>query len=296
MPQDSIPNDGDPRQIAVAASAYSFTELADIYNQSRVDYIVPMPMNARRMQEYIYQYAVDLDASCVAQDEAGDILGIGMLGLRGERAWITRLGVIPQRRRYHTGLFMMETLLAAARERLARSVQLEVIEGNEPALRLFTRLGFVARRILLVSRRAPAPSAPLPAQVQVGDLEPGAIDAVIARHMAHASWIEEADSLYAAGSLQGLCVQLPEGAFGSAVYRCTSLQITHLLLDIAPEFGDAAAVLAPLLLNAVHGRLPSRDSKLENLPLTSPYWDAYQSVGYRESFRRIEMLLAPLPA
>lgn len=290
MPSLSVDASGSFCHIAAPAHTYSFAELADIYNQSRVDYIVPMPMNARRMEEYIHHYAIDLGASCVVQDEGGNVLGIGMLGLRAERAWITRVGVIPQRRRRHTGQFLMETLLDTAHAHHARTVQLEVIEGNDPAVRLFGKLGFRARRILLVIRRAPARPDGLPPEAEMRELEAGEIADALARHMPHASWIDEGESLLAAGDLRGLCVRLPDGTVGSAVYRCTSLQITHLLLDIAPE-SSGSAILAPALLNAVHGRLPMHDSKIENLPLASCYWDAYQAVGYREAFRRIEMLL-----
>src|SRR5687768_8026651 len=98
----------DNSHYAVSTSRYDFTELADIYNRAREDYIVPMPMNAKRMQEYVASYDVSLDSSLVAiakDDE--DIDGICMLGVRDERSWITRLGVIPMRRRRKSGEFLM---------------------------------------------------------------------------------------------------------------------------------------------------------------------------------------------
>jgi GNAT superfamily N-acetyltransferase len=97
-----------PSYMAVPCSKYTFAELADIYNQSRVDYIVPMPMNAKRMEAYVRSYDVDLDASIVVFDSAGLMAGVGMLGLREDRAWITRVGVLPDRRGHNLGLFLME--------------------------------------------------------------------------------------------------------------------------------------------------------------------------------------------
>lgn len=38
---------------AVPIAQYSMDDLAAIYNRARVDYIVPMPMNGKRMAEYI---------------------------------------------------------------------------------------------------------------------------------------------------------------------------------------------------------------------------------------------------
>ena len=146
---------------AVPTSNFTFEELADIYNRAREDYIVPMPMNARRMKEYVVAYDVDLDASFVAVDRDDDeVNGVCMLGVRGERTWITRLGVIPVRRRRKSGLFLMETEIEESIRLGKKKVQLEVINGNEPAHRLFLKLGFEVTRELLVIRRPPGPVDP----------------------------------------------------------------------------------------------------------------------------------------
>src|SRR5690242_6280674 len=134
----------------VPASNFSADELAEIYNAGRVDYIVPMPMNAKRMQSYVRMYDIDLDSSVIVFDEEHKPAGIGMLGVRDDRGWITRLGIIPDRRKAGMGACMMDALIAGARKRFARLIQLEVIEGNEPAHRLFLRNGFRETRRLMV--------------------------------------------------------------------------------------------------------------------------------------------------
>ena len=54
----------------VPASHFTIEQLTAIYNQTRVDYLVPMPMNAARLSEYIRTYDVDLKHSLVAlQDD-----------------------------------------------------------------------------------------------------------------------------------------------------------------------------------------------------------------------------------
>ena len=65
----------------VPASSFSIDQLVAAYNQTRVDYLVPMPMNAARLAEYIHIYDVDLDHSQVAV-EGDQILGLAMLGVR----------------------------------------------------------------------------------------------------------------------------------------------------------------------------------------------------------------------
>ena len=78
----------------VPASQFTIEQLTAIYNQTRVDYMVPMPMNVARLAEYIATYDVDLDHSLVAM-QGSELLGVAMLGMREGRAWITRLGVLP---------------------------------------------------------------------------------------------------------------------------------------------------------------------------------------------------------
>src|SRR4051812_49271593 len=78
----------------IPASAYSFEQLAELYNQTRLDYIVPMPMNSKRLADYVRFYDVDLERSTIALN--GDKLPIGliMIGIRADHAWVTRLGVL----------------------------------------------------------------------------------------------------------------------------------------------------------------------------------------------------------
>ena len=68
----------------VPASRFTIQELTAAYNQTRVDYLVPMPMTARRLGEYVADYDVHLDASVVALESVrhrclvvGEDLGTG---------------------------------------------------------------------------------------------------------------------------------------------------------------------------------------------------------------------------
>ena len=65
----------------ITASQFSIEDLTEAYNQTRVDYMVPMPMNAARLAEYVDVYDVDMDKSVVAMNGTG-MLGLGMLGIR----------------------------------------------------------------------------------------------------------------------------------------------------------------------------------------------------------------------
>ncbi len=277
-------------QIIIPCRHYSFTELAAIYNETRIDYIVPMPMNARRMEEYVRFYDIDLDASPVSLNAAEEPTGIGMIGLRADRAWITRLGVIPHRRGRKTGQLLMSKMLEQARNHRCRLVQLEVIKGNEPAHRLFTKLGFTETRELLIIRRPPAPLTPVPTldAALVIPLTPDQIITNLVLYPPGASWVEEARSVLQAGNLQGFNVTLADGTQGWIIFQCTRVQIAHVI------FGPLALLTEDLvhaLLYHMHQQFPQHDTKVENIPLYDLTWRAYQRLGYVESFRRMEMFL-----
>jgi ribosomal protein S18 acetylase RimI-like enzyme len=276
--------------VAVPTSQYSFAELAEIYNQTRVDYIVPMPMNARRMEAYVRSYDVDLDASAVVLDQTGMMLGVGMLGVRDDRAWITRLGVVPQRRGKNLGIFLMEHLLSGARERNARLVQLEVIKGNVPAHRLFCKLGFKETRELLVVRRPPGkPAIPQPVpDVQIMPLSRDETLQRLSERAEGASWLDENRSLMHLDGLKGLCVQFPNGESGWVAYESSLIQIAYVTVHTPQHLRDSMTLA---LLYHLHERHPMLDTKVENLPALDLRWPIFQQMGYMETFRRIEMFL-----
>ena len=78
--------------ILLPASDFTLDELTQAYNQTRTDYLIPMPMNPDRLNEYITLYDVDLHNSRVAV--IGEtIVGLAMLGRRDDQGWVTRLAV-----------------------------------------------------------------------------------------------------------------------------------------------------------------------------------------------------------
>lgn len=275
---------------AVPASRCSIEALVQIYNASRVDYIVPMPMNARRMAEYIAAYDVDLDASYVAVNTADEPCAIGMLGWRGQRAWVTRLGVVPERRGRHVGRFMLNTLLDAAQSRGAALAQLEVIEGNAPAHALFLKAGFQETRRLYALRRPPSPLPPSAAALltnaRLEKLDTQACISALEQRDLPISWLEETESMRKIGTLEGLAVALGNGERGAVVFCRMPFQISHIT-PTAPA--DASEALKTALIAAVHHQYPKHDTKLENVDADSRFLSTFRSLGYIVEFRRIEM-------
>jgi ribosomal protein S18 acetylase RimI-like enzyme len=277
------------QNVAVPASEYTYDELAEIYNQTRIDYIVPMPMNARRMQEYVENYDVSLEQSVVATTEAGMPVGVGMLGLRDDRAWITRLGVLPNQRERRVGTFLMTELIKNARACNANYVQLEVIVGNEPAVRMFSKFGFEPVRELLIVRRPPKPHAEgtHPLVHELRELDEDEIVACLHEREPGASWVEETASLLNAGKLKGIRVRMGGGE-GWAAFMANRFQIQHIVLHATETHYDEITFA---LLYYIHELYPNRDTKVENVPVNHPTWKAYHTHGYVIDFRRTEMVL-----
>jgi ribosomal protein S18 acetylase RimI-like enzyme len=273
-----------PACTLVPASAFSIEQLTAAYNQTRVDYLVPMPMNAARLADYIRLYDVDLDQSLVAVDK-DTVLGLAMLGVRPGCAWVTRLGVLPGKRRGGVG----ESLVCGLLERVVRAgidlTGLEVIKNNTPAHRLFLKLGFQETRELLVLLRPPGPPAePPPAEMRwLGDDEALRL---LETRCEPAAWTNQTESFANAQHVLGLSVELPDGGRGWLVFQRQKFVIQRLAL--ATEQCDPR-VMARALLTCLYLHHPLFDSHIENIPVDDPHLSALLDAGFVESFRRIEM-------
>lgn len=284
-------SNSSPEPIFAPCTQYTWEQLADIYSQARVDYIVPMPMNGKRMMEYVQHYDVNLTLSLVALD-ADDYspMGVCMLGVRAQRGWVTRLGIIPRKRRNSAGRHLMQTVIQRAQEQGITQLQLEVIVGNTPALTLFEKMGFSITRDLLIVRRPPArpanpPEEPVAEVTLTEDWETIA-EALAMRHD-QPTWLEETVSLRNAGGMRLLTVRLTDGAEGWLAFQRTPFQLTHFVF--AP---DMPTHLYSALIAQLHAAFPVQDTKVENVPLDHPAWasGAFQQHGYLEVFRRHEMV------
>jgi GNAT superfamily N-acetyltransferase len=274
---------------AITANHYNFNQLAALYNQSRVDYIVPMPMNGKRMAEYVQYYDVDLQSSFISLNQENQETGVGLLGVRGDRSWVTRLGVIPERRGKKVGQYLMELLLIESERLGIRRVQLEVIVGNDPAYQLFQKLGFREERELHVIRRPPSvpgPELEIP-NAKIYELDETEIpDYLAQRDFEHLTWVDENASLLNTGSLRGYGVELPSGEDGWLIFQRTPFQMTHFAFS-----SNISERALQALLYSLHTEYSMQDTKIENHPVDSPLWYVFERMGYLEVFRRIEMYL-----
>jgi ribosomal protein S18 acetylase RimI-like enzyme len=273
------------------ASHFSIDDLTAIYNQTRVDYMVPMPMNATRLREYISVYDVDLEHSLVAM-QGDDLRGVAMLGVREGRAWITRLGVIPTTRRNGVGEALMTGLIEQAERLNIQFDMLEVIKNNTPAHTLFHKLGFYEVGELLVLRRSPMPP-PAPVIADARRLERAESLILVGRDRGTQPWTNQSESLVNASEISGLYLTLADGSRGWLVYQRQKFTLTRFIYKT--ETGDPVK-MAYAFLSHLHHQYPRLDTQLENIQVNDPHLPAFYEMGYVESFRRIEMWRGTPPA
>lgn len=269
----------------ILASQFTTEQLTAIYNQTRVDYMVPMPMNEARLVEYINTYDVDLHHSLVASQD-GELLGVAMLGLRKDRAWITRLGVIPNTRRSGVGLALCEGLLQQAEDLGIHFQMLEVIKNNVPAHTLFLKLGFYEVGELLVLRRSPVIPPPEPVIADAQRLERTEALDLVGQDRGTQPWTNQSESLSNASEVSGLRLALIDGSSGWLVYQRQKFLLTRFAYKT--QTGNPVN-MARAFLSHLHYQYPRLDTQLENIQVNDQHLTAFYETGYVESFRRVEM-------
>ncbi|MBN2500830.1 MAG: GNAT family N-acetyltransferase [Anaerolineales bacterium] len=268
----------------VSADNFTIEELTNAYNQTRVDYMVPMPMNAKRLAEYVQVYDIDVEKSYIAMD-GEQILGLGMLGVRPERTWITRLGILPVRRRQGAGEAVMRRMLEISDDMGTPLNILEVIKGNVPAHTLFLKLKFEEVRELLIVRRAPnQPEKEPRVEAQWVEKEQ-ALQWLPERQPAQA-WTNQDESIANSENIFGLQVNMNGSGRGWLTFQKTRFNLSRLMFHT--EDGDPVEIMEELLIQ-LHSKFPKLDTYTENIPEDDPHYPAFEKLGYFEVFRRVEM-------
>ena len=262
------------------ASRRSHAELAAILTAGYEDYYTPFVVDETAFRFMTTVWDDDLDASRVAVVD-GEPAGIAKLAIRGDRGWIAGIGVAVPHRGKGVGEALMTAVLAEARARGLREVWLEVLVQNEPAIRLYEKLGFERVRELEVWTLEPPPPEELVFQehkVRAAPLEQA--HARIRRERTEREPWQRADETVA--NLEG--VEGLESDSGAMLYRRTGERIS-LLQGVA---GDEPAARELL------GGLPADANKLAwmNGPAGDPFNRAISALGGSLEHRQHELVLA----
>jgi ribosomal protein S18 acetylase RimI-like enzyme len=254
--------------------------------------MIPMPMNAERLVEYINMYDVSLNRSLVAL-EGETMRGVAMLGVRDDRTWITRLGVIPSTRRGGVGEALTRALLEQSEQIGVDFTMLEVIKNNAPAHQLFLKLNFYEVGELLILRRSPSKSIIEPVVADARRLERYEALDLVGYDRGTQPWTNQSESMSQAQDISGLHLTLQDGSQGWVVYQRQKFTLTHFIYKT--EEGDPAE-MAYAFLSHLHHQYPRLDTHIENIQVNDPHLPGFYKMGYVESFRRIEMWRGTPPA
>jgi ribosomal protein S18 acetylase RimI-like enzyme len=138
----------------VPASNFPLSDLVKFLNLGFENYFVPIQFNIDTFLMMLRKDGIDLTTSRVLLlDEQP--CGIALIARRGWNSRLAAMGVSREARGKGAGSWFMERLIVEARQRSERAMVLEVIEQNEPAVRLYRKWGFqTVRRLVGFTCRA----------------------------------------------------------------------------------------------------------------------------------------------
>jgi GNAT superfamily N-acetyltransferase len=130
------------------ASDSPLPDLVELLNRGFENYLVPIQFSVPAFETMLRKDGIDLTSSLVllAEDQPS---GIALIARRGRVSRLAAMGIAGEMRGKGAGSWFMEGLIREARERGDREMVLEVIEQNEPAVRLYNKFGFLPIRRLI---------------------------------------------------------------------------------------------------------------------------------------------------
>ncbi len=266
------------------ASEISMDTLVGIFNTGYAGYTIPVQLETDLMQRHIDQNDIDLSASRVAWVD-DELVGVALLAQRGTRGWIGGLGIASSHRRQGIGRQLMKELLQIAQDKGLSDVQLEVIEGNDGAFKLYESLGFVVTRRLLILQGVQLPEVSVNTVVK-----PATVDAALAHfeafHTVPNPWQRERESIEKlASTMQAWVASEGDQEVAYVIGRSTARTI-HIV-DAACAEGEGATLRA--LLTYLHRQQPGTSAQFANVGEDDPVWPILSTLGYEISMSQFEM-------
>ncbi|WP_054413141.1 GNAT family N-acetyltransferase [Hymenobacter sp. DG25A] len=237
-------------------------QVAEAMNRSFEEYFVPMHFDAASFERRFRGEHLDPAASRLwFQGEA--LVGVVFISRRGWQSRVAAMGLVREFRHQGLGKIMLQTALEEARARGDQSMLLEVFTVNEPAIRLYERLGFVRIRELPGFRREV--SAPTPASEKLIEIDPLQLAQQVQVHGdANLPWMLAPETL-AAVTRPSRAFRLLEHAYAlvrpeadKAVVLCLLVAPasrrqgwgTRLVRALEADFGNQPLVFPPLVPQA----------------------------------------------
>jgi ribosomal protein S18 acetylase RimI-like enzyme len=125
----------------VSVLDYGLAPAAEVFTRGFSDYFVKIVGSPAMLVHMARIDSVDLAASKIVLRD-GVAVGAALMARRGWTCRLAGMAVVPEGRRQGAARAMVEHLLCEAQARRDRAMVLEVIEPNEPGVRLYEACGF----------------------------------------------------------------------------------------------------------------------------------------------------------
>lgn len=260
-----------------AAVGAAFTTVYEHYPR-------PFVMDADAAREHVTRYDIDRAHSPLWLDDAGAVVAMAALGVRDTKGWVGGFGVTPAWRGQGLSHRLIARVLGTGAEIGLRTLWLEVLTINPPAIRAYERAGFTRVRDLRILASPGTGTAVSTEHGVVREIEP--IEALRARARItpiRPAWQRAPESSARLSGLVGLTLGSSAAPQAYALYRVLPDRV--FIADIAVP--DAASV-APLI-GALAARFPAHSLYLSNEPEESPVCVALDRLGWTEPIRQHEM-------
>lgn len=274
----------------IPAAAVSSARLSSLLNEAYADYFLPVWLDEPRVVRMCQEVDVTLAHSVLAV--AGDeLVGVALLSQRGDRGWISGVGVVPSFRRQGIARQMVAYLQQQARILGLRVVLLEVLAQNAAGLALYQSLGFRQGRELLALLSEPnvLESIMLPTGVRRED--PGKLLATQGSfHIVDPSWQRDLATLaWRRDELQALALWEDHRIVGYLLYQAQKHYQTIYDLAVLPAHPQRLEAARRLLLTA-HSLRPDAGGAVINIPAEDDLLPVFLELHYRIWQRQNEMI------
>lgn len=246
-------------------------------------YLMQVTVDEGWMTAHLCQNDIDMDHSPLLLDVERDaVVGLAILGVRGDRGWVGGFGVAPNYRGRGLSHELIGQTIACARDTGVGALVLEVLQPNAAAIRTYTRAGFVRTRALLIYERAPSLSAS-PSAETLRARTPAELLATRGQFNApRPAWQRAPESLNRIARLEGVSLD-DDSAW--AIVKSDSGRLR--IYDIAAGDSDASM----RLLQGIADAYPDSAMVIVNEPEGSPVIPALVASGWTEAIHQWEMTL-----
>ncbi|RYU79064.1 GNAT family N-acetyltransferase [Hymenobacter persicinus] len=176
---------------------FTSAEVTEAMNRSFEEYFVPLVFTPETFERRFRSENLDAAASRLWFRD-GELIGLTLLARRGYTCRVAAMGLVREARGQGYGRPMLQAAIDEATARGDRAMLLEVFQANEPARKLYERLGFRNERELFTFQRAPTAGVP---GGMLTELDPLDVARLVAREgSADLPWMFAAESLAAAAA------------------------------------------------------------------------------------------------